>query len=60
MAVGLDGQRVATTEDSAGLQEIEYSGFGVSIFDLEVFKKTPQPWFAPDFNPEKSEYTTEG
>jgi hypothetical protein len=59
VAVGLDGQRVATTEKSTGLRELTYSGFGVSIIEVDVFRKTPQPWFAPDFNAEKSEYTTE-
>lgn len=59
VAVGLDGKRVPTTETSVGLQPIAYSGFGVSIFDTEVFKKIPQPWFLPDFDPESKGYTTE-
>lgn len=59
VAVGLSGQRVPTTTASVGLEPIAYSGFGVSIFSTEVFKKTPQPWFLPEFNAEKSEYTTE-
>lgn len=59
VAVGLDGQRVQTTERSTGLQPIAYSGFGVSVFDVEVFRRTPQPWFAPEFNAESSSYTTE-
>lgn len=59
VAVGLNGQRVPTTATSVGLEPIAYSGFGVSIFATEVFKKTPQPWFLPEFNAEKSEYTTE-
>lgn len=59
VAVGLDWKRVQTKEASTGLQPIAYSGFGVSIFDTEVFRRVPQPWFAPEFNAEKSEYTTE-
>lgn len=59
VAVGLSGQRVPTLPASVGLEPIAYSGFGVSIFSTEVFKKTPQPWFLPEFNAEKSEYTTE-
>lgn len=59
VAVGLDGKRVPTREESTGLQPIAYSGFGCSLFEVEVFKKTPQPWFLPLFVPESSSYTTE-
>jgi hypothetical protein len=59
VAVDLNGKRVSTTEKNTGLQEVAYSGFGVSIIATEVFKRIPQPWFIPDFNAEKSEYTTE-
>jgi hypothetical protein len=59
VAVGMDGKRLPTTEASVGIEPILYSGFGVSIFDTEVFKKTPQPWFAPDFDAATSSYTTE-
>lgn len=59
VAVGLDGKRVATTKASTGMVPVAYTGFGVSLFDLEVFKNTPQPWFQPDFIAESCEYTTE-
>jgi hypothetical protein len=59
VAVGLGGKRIDTTEKSTGLVSIAYSGFGVSLFDIEVFKRTPQPWFLPKFIPESSSYTTE-
>jgi len=59
VAVAPNGRRIITREASTGLQEIAYSGFGVSVFDLEVFKKTPQPWFQPEFVPESDCYTTE-
>lgn len=59
VAMALEGGRVATTEADTGLQPIAYSGFGVSLFETRVFKQTPQPWFAPDFLPEKSTYSTE-
>jgi hypothetical protein len=59
VAVNEAGQRVPTKHESTGLQEIAYSGFGVSLIATEVFRKTPQPWFIPEFNSEKSEYTTE-
>lgn len=59
VAVGLSGNRIPTTEQSAGLVPIMYSGFGVSWFDLEAFKRTPQPWFLPVWVPESRQYTTE-
>ena len=59
VAVRLNGKRLPTTEKSTGIQPICYSGFGVSLIRTEVFKKVPQPWFLPRFNPEKCEYTTE-
>lgn len=59
VAVDLQGMRVQTTQQSTGLQEIMYSGFGASIISTEVFRRVGQPWFLPYFNAEKSEYTTE-
>lgn len=59
VAVGLDGKRVATTETKTGMEPIAYSGFGVSLFELDVFRKIPQPWFLPEFIAESSSYTTE-
>ena len=59
VAVGLDGERIPTTEHSTGTQPIAYSGFGASLFEIDVFKRTPQPWFLPDFDQESNSYTTE-
>jgi len=59
VAVGLSGRRLPTKAESVGIEPILYSGFGVSLIEIEVFKKTAQPWFMPDFNPESGEYTTE-
>ena len=59
VAVDLKGKRLATTEKSKGLVPIMYSGFGVSIFETEVFKAIEQPWFQPKFLPKENSYTTE-
>ena len=59
VAVSLEGERIPTKRGDTGLVPIAYSGFGVSLFEVEVLRKVPQPWFMPDFSPEKSEYTTE-
>ncbi len=59
VAVGLNGRRIITEQRSVGLQEISYSGFGVSLFEMKVFRTTPQPWFEPKFVKEANCYTTE-
>jgi hypothetical protein len=59
VAVGLDGNRVPTREDSTGLVPIAYSGFGVSLFEVAAFQRTPQPWFMPEFVASANQYTTE-
>lgn len=59
VAVTPDGRRIVERPDSTGLQEVAYTGFGVSLFETHVFKKTRQPWFLPKFVPEKNCYTTE-
>lgn len=59
VAVGLKGNRVETTDKAIGIVPVAYTGFGVSLFEIEVFKKTPQPWFLPDWVPDKKIYTTE-
>lgn len=59
VAVSLTGKRIPTTAADTGLAPIAYSGFGVSLFEIDVFKKTPQPWFLPEFDPKTSQYTTE-
>lgn len=59
VAVDLNGRRIVTKENSVGLQEIAYTGFGVSLFETRVFKETPQPWFQPVFVPDANCFTTE-
>lgn len=59
VAVGLDGERVVTTSKSTGIEPILYSGFGLSLFDLEVFRKTAEPWFLPEFVADRRIITTE-
>lgn len=59
VAVNLNDKRVPLTEHSIGIQPIAYSGFGVSIFDVDVFRKVEFPRFLPDANHEAKKYTTE-
>lgn len=60
VAVALDGsRRIATTATTTGLIPVAYTGFGVSLFEVAVFRKTPQPWFLPEFNAAANLYTTE-
>lgn len=60
VAVGMDTKRrIVTCEQSTGLEEIHYSGFGVSLFERQVFEQTPKPWFLPRYDAENDTYTTE-
>lgn len=58
-AVDFNGKRIATTKESTGIEPISHSGFGVSLFNLDVFKKIPQPWFLPEFDMNTKTYSTE-
>lgn len=55
----LKGQSVVTNEQSTGTQVVASGGFGVSLFKMEVFEKTPQPWFLPLWVADRQMYTTE-
>ena len=63
MAVGHDSERVATTKDSTGIQDVMYIGFGFCLIDKQVFEQVPEPRFLPQFvkKPEDKYgiYTTE-
>jgi hypothetical protein len=37
--------RVYTGPKSTGLERAHYTGFGVTLFDMELFNKLEQPWF---------------
>jgi hypothetical protein len=60
-AVNLDKQRQGTTARDVGLQEIIYSGFGFSLFEVEALKNTTQPRCMPEWRDEPGfkGYTTE-
>lgn len=58
--VRADGKgHVITTKESSGLEEVAYTGFGVSLIEAQVFEKTPKPWFLPLYLQEGEMYTTE-
>lgn len=59
VAVSLAGNRIPTRQGDTGIVPIAYTGFGVSLFEVDVFRKTPQPWFLPKFDPANNGYTTE-
>jgi hypothetical protein len=59
-AIALGGKSaIVTRPDSTGLEEAEYTGFGVSLIEMQVFEKTPKPWFLPKYVPDLDMYTTE-
>lgn len=57
-AIGLNGERVRTTAESKGVEEIAANGFGFSIISAEVFKRLRKPWFLPTWHPDYG-YSTE-
>lgn len=59
-AVRMDQKsHVITKEDSTGLEEAYYTGFGCALIEAEVFEKTPKPWFLPKYHEGIDMYTTE-
>ena len=51
--------RIVTDETTCGLQEVNYTGFGFCLIDIDVFKTVPQPWFQTYWHPEMMRYSTE-
>lgn len=41
-----DKDRVYTELESTGLQEVDSTGFGVMLIDMDVFRNLPEPWFS--------------
>lgn len=59
-AVGTDGHtRIVTRKESKGLEEVQYTGFGLCLIEMRVFENTPKPWFWPLYLAEIDMYTTE-
>ena len=59
-AVSIDAKRhVITDANSTGIEEAYYGGFGLSLFEMQVFKKTKRPWFLPRWDERTKGYTTE-
>lgn len=59
-AIRADGKAHIVTDAAAtGLEEAFYTGFGVSLIEIDVFKRTPKPWFLPQYIADSDTYTTE-
>lgn len=59
-ALSLDRtHRVQTTDETTGLEEVDYIGFGFSLFEKEVFEKVEIPRFLQNWSPETRRYSTE-
>jgi hypothetical protein len=56
-SIANEGQAVETTEDSTGVEDIDYIGFGLCLIETRVFRAIPQPWFLPQYLNQK--HTTE-
>jgi len=59
-ALSLDRKsRIETNEDSTGVEECYYTGFGFCLIKREVFETVPRPWFLIGYNTDFNSYTTE-
>lgn len=45
VALGLDKKRVYTGPESSGLEEVLYTGYGVTLMDITIFDKLKKPYF---------------
>lgn len=52
-------QRVPTTKESTGLEEVAFTGFGLSLFKREVMEAVAKPRFMLEYNPRSDSYSTE-
>lgn len=59
VAIGLDNQPIVMSEDRVGVEKIAGSGFGLSLFNLDVFRAVPFPRFQPNPDPIELAYSTE-
>jgi len=50
---------IVTKQDSSGMEEAFYTGFGVCLIERKVFEKTKKPWFLPLYLKKEGVYTTE-
>lgn len=41
-----DKDRVYSEFESTGLEEVDSTGFGVMLIDMDVFRNLPEPWFS--------------
>jgi hypothetical protein len=58
-AVDVEGQRLALTKESTGVEEIQFAGFGLTLIRADVFKELEKPWFLPGWMDQNADYTTE-
>lgn len=45
VALNLQGERCFTGPDSTGLEEVLYTGYGVTLMDMAIFDKIEKPYF---------------
>jgi hypothetical protein len=59
MTIGLDGEMVRTTDESSGLEEVNYTGNACILIRAEVFRGMEKPWFAFPYLPSEDHFETE-
>lgn len=59
VAVGFDGKVIPTLQESTGIEPVNYTGMGVCLIDIKVFKDMPKPWFLPGWDKAQQHYVGE-
>lgn len=54
-----NGKRLYTRPEDTGLVEVASTGMGLMLTAVEVFRKTPQPWFGEHWHEEHQDYSGE-
>ncbi len=49
VAVDFVGRPVPTRAEDSGVVPVQFSGFGCSLFDIDVFRQIEQPWFTHEW-----------
>jgi hypothetical protein len=59
VALNLEGERCFTGPESTGLEEVLYTGYGVTLMDISIFDKIELPYFETPWIPSGTYATTD-
>ena len=56
---GLEGEKILSTPDRKGIEEVGYTGTGFLLIKRAVFEKTERPWFETTYRAAKGDWLGE-